>query len=161
MAGSHPREYEHGISQETRLGENRVAYLRCVAGKPSGFGTLMQMIGADEYRGNRVRFSGSVRAADVDGWAGLWMRVDGPVHGSSLAFDNMQQRPIKGGTDWQRYQVVLDVAPEARAIAFGILLSGSGEVDVADFGFETVAADVPTTDKQLPAQPQNLDLAED
>ncbi len=35
------------------------------------------------------------------------MRVDkGP---KMLAFDNMQDRPIKGASNWQRYAVVLEV----------------------------------------------------
>ena len=36
-------------------------------------------------------------------WAGLWMRVDKGK--DMVAFDNMQDRPIKGTTDWQRYYI--------------------------------------------------------
>lgn len=89
------------------------------------------------------------------------MRVDGPAPGRSLAFDNMQARPVKGTTDWLRYDVVLDVAAEATAIAFGVLLRGRGEGWVADVRFEEVGPEVPTTGQSdQPDQPQNLDFAE-
>src|SRR5215471_16702910 len=59
--------------------------------------------------GNRIttrRISAMVRTADAQ-WAGLWMRVDkGP---NMVAFDNMQNRSIKGTSGWQEYEVVLDV----------------------------------------------------
>jgi hypothetical protein len=40
-------------------------------------------------------------------------------------FDNMDDRPIKGDSEWQQYAVVLDVPSEATALAYGILLSGA------------------------------------
>jgi hypothetical protein len=94
------------------------------------------------------------------------MRVDGPAGSDPLAFDNMQtgKREIRGTTNWRRYEVVLDVAEEARAIGFGVLLTGGGEVRVADLRFEEVGRDVPTTGappRAYPQQPQNLDLSED
>jgi hypothetical protein len=58
-------------------------------------------------------------------WAGLWMRVDGQEP-KMLAFDNMQGRPIQGTTAWKRYEVILDVDPQATAIAFGILWTRRG-----------------------------------
>lgn len=39
---------------------------------------------------------------------GLWFRVDGTT-GKSLSFDNMQDRAVKGTTEWARYEIVLDV----------------------------------------------------
>ena len=53
-------------------------------------------------RGKRIRLSGHARSKDVSDWAGLWMRVDGPK-GEPLAFDNMQQRPIKGTGEFADY----------------------------------------------------------
>jgi RNA polymerase sigma factor (sigma-70 family) len=165
MAGSLPHHYVHGIAEDETYQGKRVAYLRSKAEEVAGFGTLMQMIDAREYRGQRVRFAAAVRSAQVQGWAGLWMRVDASAGGTHLAFDNMQGRKITGTTGWQRYQVVLDVAEAARAIGLGLLLHSTGEVRVADFRFEPVSKDVPTTGAEVehayPAHPQNLDLAED
>jgi len=139
------------------------------AGKPSGclasvrkskgFGTMMQCISPADYAGKRIRFSGYVKARDVRSWAGLWMRVDGPDNSSgSLAFDNMHDRPIKGTGDWTRYDVVLDVAKEAKGICLGILLDGEGKVWLSGMSFEVVDATVPTTGArtQREKKPANL-----
>ncbi len=126
------------------------------AGKPSGrlmsigecqsFGTMVQCINPADYAGKRVRFSGYVRARDVKDWAGLWMRVDGAGGcGTALAFDNMSARPIKGSKDWARYEVVLDVAKDAKSICLGLLLQGQGKVWLSGVSFEPVSAAVPTT----------------
>jgi hypothetical protein len=64
-----------------------------------GFGTLMQSIKANQYLGRKVRLGGLVKSEEVLGWAGLWMRVD--KEKSPVAFDNMENRAIKGTTGWQ------------------------------------------------------------
>jgi hypothetical protein len=110
----------------------------------------MQNVKADAFRGTRVRMSGWVRADSVADSAGLWMRVDGPDTRKtqhSLSFDNMENRPIKGTSDWTRYEIVLDVPPESVEIAFGILLADTGEVWLDDVQFVKVGNDVPTTNR--------------
>ena len=76
----------------------------------------------------------------------------------------MAGRPIGGTTEWERYEVVLDVPAEAWAIALGVLLVGQGEAWMSDFNVEIVGADVETTDTgmtaALPERPQNLDFSE-
>ena len=70
---------------------------------------MMQMFKANDYLNKRLRFSAFVKSEGIEAWAGLWMRIDGP-HQGSLGFDNMQNRPIKGATDWHKYEVVLETA---------------------------------------------------
>jgi tetratricopeptide (TPR) repeat protein len=95
------------------------------------FGGLGQQVSAEDFRAGRIRLVGWLRTETVAGnGAGLWMRIDGP-DGTMLDFDNMQQpldRALTGTTEWTRYEIVLDVPPEAIAIAFGILISGRGTV---------------------------------
>ncbi len=164
MSGSHPGDYDHGIADDEKHDGHAVAYIRSRLEHPAGFGTLMQMIAAEEYRGKRMRFSGAVRSIDVAGWAGLWMRVDGDDRKHTLAFDNMQDRPITGTSDWATYTVVLDVADrDSTQVAFGLLLAGPGEVWLADVRIEAVGHDVPTTGGPragVPDHPVNLDFAE-
>jgi RNA polymerase sigma factor (sigma-70 family) len=162
MAGSHSREYEHGIAEGESHDGKRAAFLRCVADQPGGFGTVMQMVDATNYRMARLRLRGFIRSDDAEGWAGLWMRVDEPS-GNHSAFDNMVDRPIEGTTGWREHHVVLDVGEESAAIAFGILLTGSGEVHFADFHVEKVDDEVPLTGTSRPGQfppcPNNLDFS--
>jgi RNA polymerase sigma factor (sigma-70 family) len=163
MAGSHPGQYAQEITASGEAGRRAARVSFTSKDAPGGFGTLMQMFKADEYRGRRMRFSAEARTADVDGWLGLWMRVDGDGR-TSLAFDNMQSRSVKGTTDWQRYDVVLDVAEEATAVAFGVLLSGRGEGWISGVRFEPVGPEVATTGGGpggIADGPANLDFSED
>jgi hypothetical protein len=163
LAGSDPQDYELGIdATAVRNGKNS-GYLKAKVAEPRGFGTMMQMFQANAYLNKRMRFSAFVKSEGVKAWAELWMRVDGPQQGS-LAFDNMQNRPIKGTTDWQKYVVVLDVPQESVGIALGPLLTGKGQAWISQVQFEEVGTDVPTTAHEpyegLPEKLGNLDFAE-
>jgi len=159
LAGSAPADYETGVDRKVSHAGKASGFLRAKE-MPKGFGTLMQMFKPDAFRGKRVRLSAWVKSQQVAGWAGVWMRVDGDDK-APLAFDNMQNRPIKGTSGWQKYEVVLDVADKATAIAFGILLDGAGAVWIDDIRFEVVDRSVPTTGfggSTQRAAPENLDF---
>ena len=159
MAGSKPSSYESGIDPQAGLNSLPSAYMKSIQPVPDGFGTLMQDFAADQYLGQRVRFSAMVKSALVEKSAGLWMRVDGDAKDPSqrtLAFDNMMDRPIKGTTEWQMYDVVLSVPPDAKRIFFGILMDGTGEVWINGASFTTVGPEVPTTGRQPGNSPTNL-----
>ncbi len=49
-----------------------------------------------------------------------------PSRTEMVAFDNMHDRPIKGTTGWQQYEVVLDIPRDSTGISFWILLDGTG-----------------------------------
>ena len=88
----------------------------------------------DIARGKRLHLTAWVKSEGItEGWAGLWMRVDGAD--GVLAFDNMQDRPITGATDWAQYEIELDVADEASAVFFGALHTGNGIIWVDSFSF--------------------------
>jgi hypothetical protein len=159
LAGTKPAEYEAGVDPEQAYQGHDTAFLRSKRPSVDGFGTLMQSISAEQYKGTNVRLSGLVKSEEVTGWAGLWMRVDKGTE--PLAFDNMQKRSINGTTGWQRYYVVLDVPKDATSVAFGILLSGPGQVWLNNTKFEIVGLDVPATTasgKNLPDKPVNLEF---
>jgi hypothetical protein len=122
-----------------------------------GNGMLSWSIDAAAYQGKRVRWTGYLRSETIttgtaEGRAGLWMNVNGSMLGfdpgqtAMLALDNMMDRPVIGTTDWQRYEVVLDVPPGAERIAFGAALDGPGKVWVDDVRLEVVSMNVPTTE---------------
>ena len=159
-AGSSPDSYDMGVQPGDRHAGDRNAYIRAQA-QHRGFGTLMQTIGADAFRGKRLRLSGYLRTRDAKS-AAMWMRIDGNFQ-QTLGFDNMSSRTLSGDTEWKRYDIVLDVPEGAQAIAFGFLLEGKGEVLADDFHMEPVGKDVPVTGTDrpaLPAMPSNLDFAQ-
>jgi hypothetical protein len=146
-------------------------------------GSANQQVQADAYRGQRVRFSGWVRTRDA-AWVISWVRVDGAPGDTLmvLALSNGADHPITGSVEWQRVDRVVDVAPTARAIAFGVMLRGGGTVWLDDFTLEPVDRATPSTDvltepvasreapdtqRQLraswqtfPPRPRNLDFEE-
>lgn len=168
--GSAPSDYEMGLDTTTQRTGRASAFLRAIENQknPDGFGTLMQTSDPGAFRGKRIRLSAWVKSEKIEGgsWAGLWLRIDGErPQKDFLGFDNMQDRPIKGTTDWTRVAIVLDVPQEAKAIAFGLLLHGKGQVWMDDLKFEVVTLDVPVTGQGIPTgrnngQPKNLDFEE-
>lgn len=162
--------YERALDEAVKHGGKASGALKSTGEVENAFGTMMQAVNADQYKGKRLRMSAYVKSDGVEGWSGLWMRVDG-ADKTGLAFDNMMERPIKGKTDWTKYEIVLDVPDDAVEIDFGILLAGKGTVWIDDLTFETVGKDVPTTgqptatmDRQgeraqnLPGEPKNPDF---
>ena len=144
LAGNDRAHYEIRVDAETKCNGKPSCCLRSSGTETKGFGTMMRELDASPYREKRLRMKAQVKANQVEDWAGLWMRIDGPS-GECLGFDNMQSRPIKGATGWQSYEVVLDVPKQSARIACGILLTGKGEVWLADFKLEPTGSDVPTT----------------
>ena len=106
--------------------------------------TFVQYATPVPFRGGRVRYLGWLRTRDVaSGWAGLWLRVDGPDR-EVLEFDNLGQVPpdrsLKGTNDWTAAEIVLPVAAEAITIAFGVVLVGDGVLWADDLSFEALPA---------------------
>jgi hypothetical protein len=163
LAGNSPASYRTGLDRAAMPGGAPSAYLASTQAKVAGFGTLMQTINAQNYLGKRVRLRGWVKSQDAADWAGLWMRVDKSK--TMVAFDNMQDRSIKGTQAWNSYDIVLDVPSDATAISFGILLAGTGEVWLNDVTLEVVDNDTKTTGQgmtpsNLPKTPVNLTFNE-
>jgi hypothetical protein len=159
-SGSSPKDYEVRLDRSEHHSGKASGAITSVSETPTGFGTLMQVFKADNYRGKRLRMTGYAKTKDVESWAGLWMRVDGPG-GTALAFDNMQDRPLTGSLGWEEYEIVLDVPETGTNISFGVLLAGKGRVWVDDFAFEIVGKDTPSTDlrgkmREMPLEPANL-----
>lgn len=127
------------------------------------FGTLMQQFQANEFRGQSVRFSATVRTKNVTGSGALWMRVDDQA-GKVTAFDNMAARRVRGSTDWIAVEIVLPVAADSQTISFGGMLVGRGEfamtnvaISVAPSGTPSTASTAPNT-ITVPSKPINLDF---
>lgn len=156
LAGKTPKSYQIGIDHNQTISGKGSKFIRYVSGDESSWGTLMQMITADQYRGKRIRFQARIKTKDVDNWAGLWMRIDTTSREDS-PFYNSQDKPIKGTTDWQLRSVVLDVPADAKAIAFGVIDEGKGQVWLDDLQLEIVSADIPVDKmkpvKSLPTKP--------
>lgn len=139
VAGAAPTKYAGGIDQAD--GVRGAKFIRSTTDDGASWGALTQMISAQNYLGQRLRFRARIRTEDVTGWAGLWMRVDRA--GKPVAFYNSMDKPIRGTTPWQERSVVLDVPSDADAIAFGVIDGGKGQVWIDALALEPVGQDVP------------------
>jgi hypothetical protein len=66
--------------------------------------------------------------------------------------DNLGERPIAGRTGWQAYEIVGDVAADARDIQFGMLLVGAAQAWVDQASFEVVGDAAPVA-RSAPVAP--------
>ncbi len=167
LKGDAPYNYSWGVDdQETHDGA-KIAYLKfeskkvSPAGDATGFGTVMQTFESTRYRGKRMKLSGFMKTADVTVHSAFWMRADAS-NGKVLSFDNMSKRSVTGTTDWKNYAVVLDIPAASEEIAFGVMLSGPGEIWVSGLKFEEVDKSVPVTAEycalDTPDHPVDLDF---
>jgi len=133
----------------------------CDKDNRDGFASIYQLFSPKDYIGKRIRFSGYIKADNVKDWSSLFMQVDSPER--VLAFDAMEERPIKGTRDWTKCEVVLDVPAQATKIKIGTLQAGGGISWVSNCSLDVVDKTVPTTGKgvvddklpqpNLPAKP--------
>ena len=101
-----------------------------------------------------------MRSSDVENYAGFFLRIDGEPTGGALAFDNMEDRPIKGTTGWTRYEITLSVSDNAREIVLGAILNGPGKIWFDNIHIDVI--DEPTDKKGtiIYKGPVNLDFEE-
>mgnify|MGYP000939922428 CR=1 FL=1 len=161
ITGTAPEKYQVSMDHKIYNTGTKSATLKSIADEfeVSEFATIMQQFNAKNFTDKRVRFSGFVKALEVEGWCGLWMRIDNAL-GTVLKLDNMQSRSITGTTEWNHYSCVLDVPKDGAIINIGILLSGKGQVWFDNASFQEVDCSTPTTDftpcEVFPDYPKNL-----
>ena len=165
VAGSAPQSYEVGTAPADGARGKLAAYIKAKAGIPNaGFGTLMQCIRADDYRGKRLRLSARLRSVAAASEQ-LWMRIDGAPPAKDqppavLGFYNMMDNPLRGTTGWQQRDVVLDVPAQSITICYGFFLAGGqGEAWADGLNLAPVGKEValsPSLPAGLPKAPTNL-----
>jgi hypothetical protein len=143
--GQEAYDFFGGVDTVVKHGGDRSVTFFAIDVTKDDHARLAQRFMADRYRGRRVRFSAYMKTNKVNGWAGLWMRID-TVEKVGWAFDDMEDFEVTGTTDWQRYEIVLDVPVEAAAVYLGAHLYGRGQVWLDDCRFEVVGDEIPVTD---------------
>jgi hypothetical protein len=136
--------YEMNFEKDPEFSSQNIFTIKSVKNKIKGFGTLVKNVKSNLYLGKTVKMTAYVKSEKVKSWAGLWMRVD-YYNAGVLAFDNMQNRPIKESTNWTKYEVVLFVPKDATSISYGVLLDGTGQIWFKDVTLEVVDDNVPET----------------
>jgi hypothetical protein len=149
-SGNQPDAYEIGIDTAMSHGGKASGYIKSVASVEAGFGTMMQTISADQYRGKKVRMSAFMKTSGANEGAFLWLRIDST---ESSLMDNMNDRKVRGSEGWRLYELVLPVSESAVGIAFGLGLSGDGQAWIDDVRLEVVSAATPRTGNRPEQRP--------
>ena len=150
-----PAKYEMNFEKNPESKDQNIFTIKSVQTKIKDFGSLGKSVKSDLYKDKMVKMSGYMKTENVSSWAGLWMRVDF-YEARVLAFDNMQQRPIKGTTDWTKYEIVLFVPKDATSFTYGALLDGTGQIWFKDLKLEVVENTVPETGANKGLEPKEI-----
>lgn len=147
ITGTAPEKYHISIDNKIYHMGSKAATICSVGDEFSieEYGTIMQQISAKTFIRKRMCFSGFVKTKEVEGWCGLWMRIDSDL-GVTLKLDNMQSRAITGTTEWNYYSCVMDIPENAAIINIGVLLSGKGQLWFDNADFQKVDYNTPTTE---------------
>jgi hypothetical protein len=147
--GNSSTAYVRGIDPQVTM-QGKPALTIAATGQNAGvdFGSYIQYLDTFGWDGKRVRFSGYIRAQQLDTWAGVWMSADQDV---VTSFDVV---PIGVGvrqvlSDWTPISVVIDVPANARWLSMGFALVGNGRAWLSGVKFEEVAADVPVSTSRV------------
>ncbi len=150
--------YRVEVSDDAVTGD-KCAHVSASEASGQGFANLMQVFTEDSldgFRGRRIRFRAAVKTKNLADATkpGLWLRVDRPSSDPSRPqigdFDNMQDRPIHCD-DWQHFEIIADVADDAKSLTVGLLLAGNGDVWIDDCSLEVVSDDTPKTTTDIVA----------
>lgn len=140
--------FKVGIDKQEKHSGTSSAYLKSLTAKSKEFGNLMQAFVPNDYLAKRLRMTGWVKTKLTSGTAQLWVRVDGEWKTDDTkpgCFDNMNDRPIKGDTNWTKYSIVVDVPENSNHVWFGLMLIGTGQIWLDDVTVESVGKDVSLT----------------
>ena len=136
LAGNQLHDYESGGDPLVSHGAENCGFIESTASEIEGFGTLMTSMNPDKYLGKRIVLTANVKTENVASWVGLWMRVDAGME--TVSFDNMEDRAITGTSDWEIYEIVLNVPENSTAISYGILMAGTGKAWIDGLKLERV-----------------------
>lgn len=127
LSGVNPDGYLVGTDKKMLHNQKPSGFIRSKNEKAKGFGTLMQQTDITKYTGSKLLLSAYITSKDVKDWAGLWARIDNKDL-EVLWFDNMESNPIKGTTEWKKYETQFEVPDDSSTLSFGVLIVGSGNV---------------------------------
>jgi hypothetical protein len=164
-SGNKPDSYKTGIDNTVFKNGQKSVFIESTDNNIEGFTTIMQTCNAKNYSGTKIKMSGYIKSENLSDWAGMWLRIDPKAGSEPLGFDNMQDRPIKGTSDWTKCEIIMDIPEESGTLNFGVLISGTGKIWFDNVSIEILDNNIPKTIKDsnismVPEKPQNLDFEE-
>ena len=135
-SGRNAKSYEMGLDKQAGRDGNICGSIQSIDSLILGNGSFIQKFNADHYQGKKINFSGFMKSKDVSEEASFLIRVD--KTDSTAFLDNMYGREIKGNTDWNLYEITIEIPDNARFISIGASLKGIGQIWFDDLSFEII-----------------------
>ncbi|MBN7816643.1 erythromycin esterase family protein [Algoriphagus pacificus] len=110
------------------------------------FGFIMNRFPAN-YNGDTIELSGRVKYEKVKDYVGLIMWIDGEKRGHHLVFESMQNRHIRGSSDWTEYSIKVPYPPNSKYIYIGGILGKGGTAWFDDFRVTIDGKDIQTLEE--------------
>ena len=145
LSGSNPENYKTGLDNQISQHGQKCGFIESTVTDPSGFTTLMQQCSVNNFKGKRIKMTGFIKTKDVDQGGMMWIRIDDFDKKIMADFDNMEDRPITGNSDWTKCEIIFDVPDVKCLLSFGFMLAGSGKIWFDNLTFEIVNASVDKT----------------
>jgi beta-lactamase regulating signal transducer with metallopeptidase domain len=156
------QNYKIGVKPDGgRQSGSPAGYIYNLVEKPKSYGTFAQNADAAAFHGKRVRYSAYIKTENTDA-GGFWVVIHSEKEPGGF---NKMGDPIKGTTDWTRYEYVFDVPKDTEIVSFGADLNGKGKLWISDIKWEVVGNEVAVTKEEpstsgLPAAPLNPNFAQ-
>ena len=164
-----PSQYDGGIDNSTYHSGKASTYIESAVDEPINSAHRGRKLDVKDYLDKRIRFSGFVKTNSNELTASIEMFVFGePMLGKDgqsgyggygariLGRDNMADRLIHGKVEWQKYDIVLDIPPDAEGIYISLTIEGKGRVWFDDITLSVADDDVPVTNLYRFAEPGNV-----
>jgi hypothetical protein len=144
-----PRAYRVGTAKVPGMTAEQALVIAALPGS-EGTGGMVNADGSIEpWRGKRVRLSARLKSEEVERLQ-LWLHIVGTDNLQERFYD-MADKPIRGTTDWQRYEIVLDVPEDTAWLQYGFFIAGgkgkafADAVTLESVGPEIAALQLPGT----------------
>lgn len=104
------------------------------AGEGEGEMSATAKFPIEAARGKKVRLSTWIKTDNVAGRAGAWWQSERAT--GAGVYKGMESQPIKGTTDWTKYELTVDVPSNAVETSFGFTVVGEGAAWFDDIEIE-------------------------
>ncbi|MEO5764461.1 MAG: hypothetical protein ABIR52_04055 [Casimicrobiaceae bacterium] len=132
-----PLSYTFKLDAEVRHDGDRSLRIDNIGPEP--FGAVFQQLPAAALRGKTLKLSAWLGTRDVVGsgtGGGAVLTLQGMQGGATIAHNHMKAVPVKGTTDWKRYEITLAIPAAADQVEIGAMLHGPGALWVDDVVLE-------------------------
>ncbi len=127
QSGQSRLEHETTGSNDNPYKGEACGMIRKAPGRSFGetFGNIFQAVKADDYRGEKIRFTAAARINDGTGY--LWLSIN-----KGTREPDIFHQEVITSIEWQEYDILAEVPQKATKITYGLAYVGQGTAFIDD-----------------------------